>query len=62
MHSTLTDVVRELLLLDKHQILKGNEDWGSGLVLDIDPQKYRYLVYMLLRAGRSEMRNFNEIS
>ena len=38
MQCTLTEGVRELLLLDKHQILKGNEDWGSGLVLDIDPK------------------------
>ena len=47
MHSTLTDGVRELLLLNKHQILKGNEPKGCGEIIDIDPPKYRYLVYML---------------
>ena len=47
MHSTLTDDVRELLLLDKHQILKGNEPGECVVIIDNDPFEYRYLVYML---------------
>ena len=38
MHSPLTATVREPLLLDKHQILKGNEFWGCGSILDFNPK------------------------
>ena len=45
MQCPLTEGVRELLLLDKHQILKGNEDWGADFRLD--PQSIGTLLHAL---------------